>query len=934
MSNNNSDRYLAEYIKFMKKYSVPFGPDIPFTHSIVGKPGGKYNIPANKYAEFIEVYIKAYRDGGFHLVERPAENGPLLIDLDFRQECKERQYTNDDIVYIIKYSTDLIKKYYKISNKNELDAFVFEKEKPSKHQNSGYKDGFHIVYPYIPMSRNMRYLILTKTRDLVLKDGALAHIKYTNDFIKEVFDLSIVKSNGWMIYGSNKQDSLPYWLKAIYSCTLEKKDINKFKFGDLVRLLGNRKFETHKEHEYNEKINQNDLKKTIDNMLSKMIQKKDTTKFVNKDNKKQKNKSDADDEQEFEEEIKFNSKKKVSTDSKLCKYDNIQLAKKLVDLLSNERATNYQDWIHVGWALYNTSPKLLNHWKKFSQRTTKNNYDEQYCERFWNEPKKKENKLTIGSLHIWAKTDNPEGYANLMRENISEMLLDAETGTEYDIAKIMYELYGHRFVCSDIKNNHWYEFQDNIWVSIEEGYTLHNLISEELIKEYAYLQMSILGDIINKKGGERDNASKRNENIQKITNKLKRPGFKDGIVTECRRKFYDKKFEEKLDSNLYLIGFNDGVYDLENMCFRKGLPDDYVSLTVGYDYPKEYNVNHPDVKWVDDFLSRVQVEADMNEYLKMLLASYIDGNTQNETFVIWTGKGANGKSKTIEFFTKAFGDYCSTLPVTLLTGNRPPSGAATPELAEMKGKRFISFEEPEKTDNIKVGYMKDLTGGGEQTVRKLYCNPFKYKPQFKLLLACNKLPEIDANDGGTWRRLRVSPFDSHFVKLDDPNEKDRKKMRYKGQPLKKNEFPRDNKLSEHMITYKRAFAWVVINVYYPRYKEKNIVEPPKVLEYTNKYQKDNDMVFDFINSMITITKDNDDYETIVDVYKAFRDWIRDNGNRGRVGTSNDIKKYFEEMDPDMKITGKNIYGIQFKIGEDDDKDKNGVKAVNVDPLDK
>lgn len=949
--SNNSNKYLAEYKKFVNKYYVS-GKDKPYTHSIVGQPGGKYNIPAEEYDNFLTIYTKAYQTGGFYLVERPAEIGPLLIDLDFRQDIGDRQYTLEDIVYVVKYATSIIRKYFKINTKGEIRAFVFEKARASNHTDGGFKDGFHVMYPNIPMSINMRYLVLSEIRTLICKDGAFPHIQYKNDFVRDVFDTSVVKSNGWMMYGANKQNHLPYKLTHVYDVKMNELDIAKYKFAELVKLLGNRKFETHDEHEINDKIDPADLENKIERMLTQIRTKKEPTKnTVSKPNNKSKssnnnnddNDNDDNDGDNTDEEInepvntkKSNKSKGNPRDVKTKKYDDIQLATKLTELLSDSRATGYETWLHVGWALYNTSDKLLKTWKTFSQRTTLNNYNSSYCDQLWNEPKKEENKLTIGSLHVWARSDNPEKYGELMRDNISDILLDAETGTEYDIAKVMYELYGYRFVCADIDHNTWYEFQDNLWVNIQNGYTLHNLISEELVKEYLYLQSSIIGDMINKKGAEQESASKRNDNINKIITKLKKPQFKDGIVVECKRKFYDKHFEEKLDSNIHLIGFNNGIYDLENRCFRRGLPDDCVSFTVGYDYPEEYTVDHPDVKWVENFLSLVQTDPEMNTYLKMLLASYIDGSTANENFIIWTGKGANGKSKTMEFFTKAFGDYCSTLPVSILTANRPPNGAATPELAEMKGKRFVYFEEPEKTDNLKVGYMKELTGGSMITARKLYGHPIKFKPQFKLLLACNRLPVIDATDGGTWRRLRVTPFSSHFVKVDNPNAKNRK-FTHKGQPLKKNQFPRDDSLSENMNTYKRAFAWLIINVYYPQYKLKGLVEPPTVLEYTQKYQRDNDIMHDFITSMLEITKNENDYETFVDVFVAYKSWIKENGNGSKVGTKNDISKYFEEAELDLKITSKNVYGVKFKDPNQNQEEKQEfieIPTTTTSPLDR
>jgi hypothetical protein len=54
----------------------------------------------------------------------------------------------------------------------------------------------------------------------------------------------------------------------------------------------------------------------------------------------------------------------------------------------------------------------------------------------------------------------------------------------------------------------------------------------------------------------------------------------------------------------------------------------------------------------------------------------------------------NGKSKTIELFEAAFGEYCCKLPTALLTQRRAAAGSALGELARTKSRRFAVLQEP------------------------------------------------------------------------------------------------------------------------------------------------------------------------------------------------------------------------------------------------
>lgn len=87
----------------------------------------------------------------------------------------------------------------------------------------------------------------------------------------------------------------------------------------------------------------------------------------------------------------------------------------LFNLLSNERADNYEQQINVLFVLKNivkdyNEEQLVELWHRFSAKSSK--YNQLECERTWTKQQIRQEgaKLEIGSLHFWAKEDNLEEY--------------------------------------------------------------------------------------------------------------------------------------------------------------------------------------------------------------------------------------------------------------------------------------------------------------------------------------------------------------------------------------------------------------------------------------------------------------------------------------------------------------------------------------------
>lgn len=933
------------FIKFLKKYEIKKdGKDKNklCTHFAFGEPWGKFSIPEDKLDKFYELYCLALstKKIELHIVERPKKVGPLLLDIDFKfgKDNSKRCYTEDHIKYVISCTNTIVKKYIDCKESN-LKAFVFEKEKPTtvekqKMENGKkitsltYKDGFHIMYPYLALSTLSRYLIIDETSKLIFKNKYFEDIPFINE-ISDIFDKSIVANNGWMMYGSRKHDGFYYYFKKIFKCDMDEMDDSKFKHNDLIKLLSNRKYDDDDEMNFKDNLDKKELDNKIKNIIKINNIKQDKPKIEKKENIfERNNNSDNDTDNDYNydnnnsgdntnnsselDSIKSGviekHKNKVAQKLKDFKNNEIKTAKKLVEILSIERATNYHLWIRVGWALHNIDDSLLDTWKEFSKKCP-DQYDEDKCDKIWD--KARNTGLTFGSLRCWAREDSYEKYTEIIRENINDVLNNAETGTEYDIAKVVHEMYKDSYVCTDIKNSIWYEFKDHKWKQVQAAYTLSNKISEELTKEFAILNSFYYAQIGGKDANEQEKLMKKAANINKIMIKLK-TSFKNNILKECANLFYDPEFEEKLDGNRDLIGFTNGVYDLESRIFRNGTPDDYVSLTVGYDYV-HYEPDHKYIREIKEYFNKVQRDEDMRNYILTLLASYLDGHTKQQQFIIWTGSGSNGKSTSVEFFQLAFGEYCGVLPITVLTKKRGSSSAATPEMANLRGKRFVVFQEPENDDQIYVGYMKELTGGDWIYARPLFRDPIRFKPQFKLLLTCNKLPYIPSTDGGTWRRLRVSPWESEFIDG---------KVKYPHQ------FKKDYNLGEKMEKWKKAFMFYLINTYYPKFKQTGIssIEPEKVKIFTKKYKKQSDVLLEYIEKNLAKTN-NKEYESIDTLYGVFKNWYSECYSVKTIISKKEFQEYLENNNYELK--NNNLYGYCFKEpGQDQDIDEKNKDDID------
>lgn len=158
-------------------------------------------------------------------------------------------------------------------------------------------------------------------------------------------------------------------------------------------------------------------------------------------------------------------------------------------------------------------------------------------------------------------------------------------------------------------------------------------------------------------------------------------------------------------------------------------------------------------------------DADLINYVQMVVGMAAIGKVYQEHLIIAYGGGANGKSTFWNTISRVLGTYSGKLSAETLTVGCKRN--VKPEMAELKGKRLIIASEMEEGMRLNTAVVKQLCSTDEVFAEKKYKDPFKFIPSHTLVLYTNHLPRVSANDDGTWRRLIVIPFNAHITGSSD-----------------------------------------------------------------------------------------------------------------------------------------------------------------------
>ena len=707
--------------EILSKYYVT---DSPFTtHVSMVNPKGTYQFDRNGLEELWEKYgekIMNTENPILGIAEKSQNYLPVLVDLDLKIqedndfEYGDHLYNEEHVLKVIEIYQSVLRNIVRECTDNHLMCVLLEKPiyRINKGNISYLKNGFHMHFPNIFLSKvDQKIHLLPRVKKLMNEYSVFSDlgIEDSGSLVDESYC-----TVPWLMYGSSKENMEPYKISKIYNADIEEISLEKA-------------FKNYQLFDRNEQLIKlkGKVRENLHRILSIIPYHRSVSEL----------------KPGLPSPLKASKKEKAKkANIKVSTAEALKISAKLLPMLSNTRAEDRNEWMTIGWILFNIgegSQEALELWCDFSSRSEEN-YDEATCIFEWERMVKKD--LGLGTLHYYASIDNPAMYEQYKRQKAEEHVKESLNGSHNDIAKMLYCEYGNEFVCASIDTAKWFQFMGNHWEEIEGGVFLRKHISEEVVDLFVKMSHELLGQKINcQDKAEASMYETRLKSAQKMIQNLKSAPFKNNIMREAVEVFYDKRFQEKLDTNPYLFPFSNGVYDLKLNIFRAGRPEDFISKCSPIDYI-EMDESDDRVIEVYDFLNKVFPDTSVRKYFMDQSSDIFVGGNHQKVVLFWTGEGDNGKSVTQSIFEKMLGPLAIKFSTTLITGKKTNTGSANPELARAGGGvRWAVLEEPDGDEQINIGMMKSLSGNDSYWARDLFEKGKATReilPMFKLIFIC------------------------------------------------------------------------------------------------------------------------------------------------------------------------------------------------------
>ena len=619
-----------------------------------------------------------------------------------------------------------------------------------------------------------------------------------------------------------------------------------------------------------------------------------------------------------------------------------------INMWNRSRILMYDDWLKIGEALYNSDGAGLGceRWVRITENILRNVREEdvpdflkdeygivdvdQACySEYYIFPQK---RITWKTLAKFASIDNPKRFKEWHNRWIHEAVEKCEECLESDVAEIFCRMYIFEFMTVyETRTPTVYFWQGHRWIKTTSPYC----IRIKLKNQFADTIDQLITATRKKKTIESDEDKKasliaREDLYREIYSKLKMKQFKNNLVQEINDNTVHEFLHLYMDMNSELLGVRNGVIvaTKEEVTFREGIPEDYISLTTNVPYLEDLSWRSKSVKKVREWIRQIFLDNDTEHHFMKFLSSLIRGGNIDKKMAFLVGEfGNNAKSAFVRFVIKMFGPgYAIKLPTEILTRRSRSANGPTPAIARGRTARVAFLDEAGEVDDILSSLMKLYTGGDSIFARFLNKNGGDMILMCQLILVCNIPPNIRNAGPADISRTLIYPYETTWSENPDdvPDTVEERERQRK--------FQADRYFDDDIKKSTIALLWIMVE-YYKYYVKEGLHSVPENMKVkAEKYWAQNDVYAQFTRENIEVIDDETEYVNLNDVYRRFKLWFRESYPETRMKSVRVVRNHlcmsWGEPENDPSLGGDVWFKMRFKsVGFEEDFSGAGMGRI-------
>jgi phage/plasmid-associated DNA primase len=888
----NTEGIIRTFKEYMSTPAFINSVNDPTTNIIDRHQKKCYNIPPRNISKFFKfLEISRRKKLKMMMYEKQSEYSGIMLDFDIHLNAGGISPVNH--THFHRLCLAVIRLIFKFIHFSEEDmgqkknvhvGFIKKPKIVYDNEHDYYKDGFHMLIPGIQITRELKKHIINtlideKTLEKIFKEVTPHKSNTRSQFLDE----NSSHVGVFFVGSASKINTPPYELTDVYNVqtTIGEPD-------DIIPV---------KEANFKNEVNTNicyEFSLNWGRSLDKggVIEKKKydaKTEYQNIINQYKTSVAAVEDEFDGDECKYYNDMSILNLHDPDMEY-----IKVLLDILHPIRSEKYEHWFNVLCALAHTS-KSYKPLAEYFSRKSPERFDAVAFDRIWDSILSKKNIcLSMGSIHYWAKLDNPDRYEEVKHRSIFTLLYkkiyapEIEGNLEhFDVAEILYQVLKNKYcVDYDCGVETWYEFilEDEPMVTGElYKWRAYNHKPKSLLKYMSAILPILFIKILDRIKSTLDECNTDlakyhyhiYKNFQKSTRTLKNSGFKQAVMTECGQLFERLGFSKKLDASPDLKGVSNGILKLGTKCelvqgYHGYLVSKYTEATFKYFNPHDNNTKKVLIALRNLFPDD---EPDTFDYIMHYLASTLDGHKKESIMMLLVGKGSNGKSFMVELHKGAIGDtYGVKMPLSFLTSRSKDAESATPALMQLKDAHFAYYSESNKFEILNMAKIKEFTGQETLAGRKLHSDYVNFKPKCHHLVASNNDFEVQGTDHGTWRRLDYVTMKIKFCAANDEYD-EKNPFERKADPNMGSNWAEDEEI---LASYLGILTYYYESLYKNYGGKVRNVPHPHILQETEEFRNRQDRVNNFLNMKLVKCPDPESEMSIAIIKARYIAWYESN----------------------------------------------------------